>query len=174
MNLPKRTLLPHDTPNWVEPGALFFLTVCCEPRGTNQLCREEVARHLFEAVEFRHARRTWNVRLLLLMPDHWHGLVSFPREEHMERVLSNFKEVTAKKAGVSWQRGFFDHRLRNDESIDEKAHYIRMNPVRKGLVATPEEWAWVWTPDAAGPALSPLIETPNPDGGPSGPALPRR
>ena len=109
--------------------------------------------------------------VIIAAPDHWHGLVSFPRDEGMEKVVSNFKEVTAKKAGISWQRRFFDHRLRNEESFDEKARYIRMNPVRKGLVATPEEWRWVWESRHGAPGGRSLPQTRS--GGPSGPALPK-
>ncbi|MFA5058283.1 MAG: hypothetical protein WC485_09235 [Opitutaceae bacterium] len=30
----------------------------------------------------------------------------------------------------------------------EKWHYIRLNPVRKGLVREPEEWRFVWMPES--------------------------
>jgi hypothetical protein len=36
----------------------------------------------------------------------------------------------------------FDHRLRRDESLDEKARYILANPVRAGLVKREEDWPW--------------------------------
>jgi putative transposase len=41
-----------------------------------------------------------------------------------------------------WQPGFFDHLLRTDESYGQKWEYVRMNPVRTGLVSTPEEWPY--------------------------------
>jgi REP-associated tyrosine transposase len=47
-------------------------------------------------------------------------------------------------AGPVWQDESFDHVLRSEESLREKADYIRMNPVRKGLVQTPEEYRWLW------------------------------
>jgi len=171
MKLPERKILPHQTPDWVRPGSVFFVTVCCRKRGSDQLCRDEVARAIFEAVEFRHVKERWNVAVLLLMPDHWHALISFPREEEMVKVISNFKEMTAKSAGVAWQRDFFDHRLRNDESFEEKARYIRMNPVRKGMVERPEEWPWVWSPETAGPAVPPYLGIAR-VGAPNGRALP--
>ncbi len=37
---------------------------------------------------------------------------------------------------------FFRHRVRHDESLDEKAAYIRANPVRAGLIAEGEEWPY--------------------------------
>ena len=80
------------------------------------------------------------------MPDHLHGLFSFSRDAEMRKIVSNWKEIAAKKAGVRWQRDFFDHRLRGNEGYAEKAHYIRMNPVRAGLVAEVAAWSYVWEP----------------------------
>ena len=82
------------------------------------------------------------------MPDHLHAIVACPREEDLAKVVTAWKRFTAREAGVIWQRGFFDHRLRSDESLEEKARYIRMNPVRKGLVADPETWPYIWIPPA--------------------------
>lgn len=79
------------------------------------------------------------------MPDHLHALVSFPREEEMAGVVRDWKRWTAKKAGIAWQDGFFDHRLRAEESFDEKAHYIRMNPRRAGLNDA-DSWKYIWLP----------------------------
>ena len=156
--LPRRKILPHGIPSWVESGAVFFVTICCAERERNQLCLPVVGDALFEAVHFRSEKGTWYVHLLVLMPDHLHMLVAFPADEEMKKVVANFKEMTAKKAGVHWQQNFFDHRLRSDESFDEKAHYIRMNPVRKGLVSSAEEWAYVWpSPSAAVPAVPPYL-----------------
>jgi len=42
--------------------------------------------------------------------------------------------------GKAWQSGFFDHALRGRESYSEKWDYVRLNPVRAGLVSKPEEW----------------------------------
>jgi putative transposase len=43
---------------------------------------------------------------------------------------------------VAWQRSFFDHRLRHDESESDKYEYIRQNPVRAGLVRDADEWPY--------------------------------
>ncbi len=79
-------------------------------------------------------------RETLPLLDHVHALLSLPRNESMEKVVGDWKRFVARKAGIEWQKGFFDHRLRHDESFEEKAHYIRENPVRAELVATPDEW----------------------------------
>jgi REP element-mobilizing transposase RayT len=41
-----------------------------------------------------------------------------------------------------WQRRFFDHVLRNEESYAQKWEYVRENPVRAGLVANANDWPY--------------------------------
>jgi hypothetical protein len=41
MDLPVRKKLPHIIPQWVSEGSWFFITINCEPRGKNQLCRTD-------------------------------------------------------------------------------------------------------------------------------------
>ena len=62
----------------------------------------------------------------------------------MEKTLPDWKRYTCIKGGIDWQRDFFDHRLRKDESYIEKAHYICMNPVRAGLIENSGEWPYIW------------------------------
>ena len=57
--------------------------------------------------------------------------------------------ATTEKAGTAdtaakriWQREFFDYVLRSEESYAEKWEYVRLNPVRAGLVVRAEEWTF--------------------------------
>jgi REP element-mobilizing transposase RayT len=142
--LPERKKLPHGVPPWVEDGALYFITINCRDRGQNSLCQEEISKQLFESIAFRHQRREWWVRSFLLMPDHCHALMSFSRELSMAASIRNWKRFTARKLGIQWQRDFFDHRIRDLPSLQEKESYIKMNPVRKGLCKDPAEWIYFW------------------------------
>lgn len=65
----------------------------------------------------------------------------------MNIVISKWKEWTAKSLKVKWQRDFFEHRFRRDESFDEKVDYVRANPVRAGLVADEEDWPHIFVTD---------------------------
>ena len=56
--------------------------------------------------------------------------------------MSKWKEWTAKTLNIEWQRDFFEHRLRKEESFREKADYIFANPVRAGLVERSEGWPY--------------------------------
>lgn len=145
-DLPQRKSLPHDVPSWVKSGEVFFITICCTPRGMNQLCSRAISEAIFESVRHRHERNEWFVRLVLLMPDHLHALISFPADQAMPKSIRLWKGFLARQHGIKWQRDFFDHRIRNGEQWMFKADYIRRNPVRAGLVTNPEKWPYVWEP----------------------------
>lgn len=85
--------------------------------------------------------------MILIMPDHLHALLAVPPDRQLARTIATWKSYQTKSLGIDWQSGFFDHRLRSDESLHEKAHYIRMNPVRAGLVQRPEAWPHMWSPN---------------------------
>ena len=139
-DLPERRRLHHDVPHWVEDGALYFITLNCAKRGQDQLTHPDTSQALLDAARFYHDKRKWHITLFLLMPDHLHALMSFPREMPMADVFKPWKRFTASRLGIGWQNGFFDHRLRNAEEENAKHHYVRHNPVRKGLSERPEQW----------------------------------
>jgi REP element-mobilizing transposase RayT len=169
VDIPERKALPHGVPSWVDPTReIYFITVNCrqrfdygrngyeakEPRSGaengdgNQLATPEISKRIFETVRHRQNTFLWWPHLFLLMPDHLHALVSFPPSgKTIQGVVSGWKQWTAKEIGIVWQRDFFEHRLRHDESRREKADYILGNPVRKKLVARPEDWPFVYFAD---------------------------
>ena len=57
--------------------------------------------------------------------------------------MAAWKRWLATRHSIVWQDGFFDHRLRSLESAVEKANYIRLNPVRAGLVEHASDWPYV-------------------------------
>jgi len=77
-------------------------------------------------------------------------------------ILQRLKGATAHRinkllgrSGPAWEEESFDHVLRSDESLKETAEYIRQNPVRRGLVKSPEDYRWLWvSPKLPGPALA--------------------
>ena len=146
---PQRKKLPHERPRWLRPeDEIFFITACCESREKNQLCLPKIARAIFDSAEFRNQNDVWYAHLVCLMPDHLHALISFPYERPMKQIMSDWKRILANQLKIEWQRDFFDHRLRKDESYQEKADYIRANPVRAGFVTESEEWPYFWTADS--------------------------
>ena len=77
------------------------------------------------------------------MPDHLHMLVAIAGDTNLSNLIRDFKRITSRTARIRWQRNFFDHRLRHDESESEKAEYIRQNPIRAGLMAAAQDWPYM-------------------------------
>jgi REP element-mobilizing transposase RayT len=120
------------------------VTICVEPRGRNQLCLPDAGPQLLASAVFYHDTSRWWLKILMLMPDHLHAVLAVPKGESLPTVVRVWKAYQTKRLSINWQSGFFDHRLRSDESEEEKTQYIRMNPVRAGLIAKPEDWPYVW------------------------------
>jgi REP-associated tyrosine transposase len=140
---PVRKQLDHSAHFHGRFGATYFVSICCQHRGVNQLCTDRVANVLFETARRYHASQRWYLKLLLLMPDHLHMLIGIPGDTQLSDLIRDFKRITTRLANVARQRNFFDHRLRHDESLDEKAAYVRENPVRAGLITEGKEWLYV-------------------------------
>jgi putative transposase len=128
---------------------LYFITTCVADRKNTSLaspeCKDIITAEWQSALE----HYGWGIGSYVIMPDHVHF---FCRPTLDAVTLSMFvgklKERSAKRMkttglpGHLWQAGFFDHILRSDESYSEKWEYVRQNPVRAGLVQTPEEWPY--------------------------------
>ena len=153
MNLPVRGRLPHAVPQWVCEGSWFFITINCVPRGHNKLCRASVGDGVLAAMAHNHTKAAWHCRLGLLMPDHLHAIIAFPRQPGMKTTLINWKKFVSLTLPVKWQGDFFDPRLRDRHELQKKTSYILMNPVRKGLCERAEDWVWVYRPDDRPPSM---------------------
>ena len=124
-------------------GATYFITICCREKVRNSLCHEKVAKEIFKTAAIYDDRQLWYLELMLLMPDHLHALISIDGDASLSSTVGNFKRATTKFASIEWQRNFFDHRLRSDESFEEKAAYVRNNPVRARLATNEDKWPYV-------------------------------
>jgi len=126
---------------------VFFLTVCVRNR-ERVLTDPTVCRILAHAWRDALHVHGWRVERYVVMPDHVHFFAapSAEKAKDLSGFVGGWKHWTQRqirKSGLStfgWQREFFDHLLRSNESYGEKWEYVRLNPVRAGLVASAEEW----------------------------------
>jgi putative transposase len=148
--VPTRKTLPHEVPLWLDPNKEdYFITICCQKRGQNQLAIPAVGCALIETIKHRNNQEIWYAQLAVLMPDHVHVVISFGQiDKRIQTIVSKWKEWTAKTLGIRWQRDFFEHRLRRKDSFREKADYVLANPVRAGLVGRWEDWPYIFIADA--------------------------
>jgi len=147
--------LYHDIPAWVREDAVYHIRVRCAP-GSPDLTQPQIAGMLLESAKLYHERLRWWVHLFLLMPDHWHALLSFGPSREMSKTIGDWKGYHARHSGIVWQENFFDHRLRNHlDEFDAKYAYVRDNPVVTGMCVRAEDWPWQWSPSETFPDTHP-------------------
>jgi REP-associated tyrosine transposase len=72
-----------------------------------------------------------------------------------------WEETPTKKPSPFWQRRFYDFNVWSRKKKNEKMNYMHFNPVKRGLVGHPKDWAWSsYTFYSTGNAN---LCTPNPD-----------
>ena len=142
--------LHHEVPSWVEDGALFHIRIALERRVKQRpLTDPSLGYEILVSANLYQQKERWHITLFVLIPDHLHALLSFPRDESMSGVIGDWKRFQARNNGVLWQEGYFDHRLRDDErgeQLQMKVNYIRQNPIAAGLCARLEDWPWIIEP----------------------------
>jgi putative transposase len=152
--------LHHRTPGWVRDGALFHIRIRAASLPEQSLSELARGSALLGAVRHYHDSGRWWCELALLMPDHLPALVACPREPGLAMTVRDWKRGTARLHGVKWQDNFFDHRIRHPKEGNETWHYIRLNPVVKGLCPTIEDWPYWWSgaQDTGGAACPSTME----------------
>ena len=128
--------------DWVfNPSPVYFVTACTFQR-RHILARPDV-HEAFISFTLRGPERGVWVGRYVLMPDHLHLFARFgPDAVNLSTWQKSFKNAMSRVLRYAdippphWERGFFDHVIRSDESYRQKCEYVRHNPVRAGLVKT--------------------------------------
>ena len=128
---------------------IVFLTVCTKNRKCI-LAEPEVVELLRDA--WREATN-WLVGRFVIMPDHVHlfcapngrGTKGAVPCRPVGQWVRYWKTLASRRwprpeEQPLWQLDFWDTQLRQVAHYDEQWEYVRQNPVRAGLAATPEAW----------------------------------
>jgi len=79
----------------------------------------------------------------MVMPEHVHLLLTEPEQEILAVAMPAIKQsVSRRRGGRLWQPRYHDFNVWSAKKRIEKLRYIHRNPVRRGLVANPEDWEW--------------------------------
>ena len=81
------------------------------------------------------------------MPDHLHLLLTLHDRLPLGRAIARLKsksKLSLIAAGLRWQGNYYEHRLREADSIESVLLYIFLNPYRAGLIASADTYPWFW------------------------------
>lgn len=145
-------------------GHLHFITCSCYRR--MPFLASARARDRFLKI-LNEVRKTQDFGLLgfVVMPEHIHLLISEPNKgtpsdamavlkQRVSRALRGKKGKRHARQGRLWdepemgryqrfwQRRFYDFNVWSVKKKNEKMNYMHFNPVKRGLVVSPKDWAW--------------------------------
>jgi len=126
---------------------VYFITACTHGRVKLLACQD--THQAFLTFSNQARCRGALVGRYVLMPDHLHLFVCTTTEGiGLSDWMKSLKNALSKNwrrhaiAAPHWQKGFFDHLLRSQESHAEKWKYVRENPVRAGLCHCADDWPY--------------------------------
>ena len=97
-----------------------------------------------------HGAALW-MRVAVVMPDHVHLIFSILGSLALPDIMRGIKGVSSRRInqllggkGPLWQDESFDHVVRNYEWSQRKVDYVCDNPVRAGIVRSPDDYPWLW------------------------------
>jgi putative transposase len=139
-------------------GNTYFFTLVTYGR-LPILCIDESRKALKDAIIEVRAKRPFETKAWVLLPDHLHAIWVLPEgdsdysvrwalikkgftkkiEGHFETPKPNRSQIR-KREGTIWQRRFWEHQIRDDADFNIHCDYIHYNPVKHGLADSPKAW----------------------------------
>jgi len=126
----------------------YFITICTY-NGIEIFNDHEVVLEIINQLKGTAKKLNCRIFAYCIMPDHVHLLVGETEGDvNLIKFIQCFKQDTGynfkKKYGTNlWQKSYYDHILRKEESVVEKVRYILNNPVRKGMVSEFKEYPFL-------------------------------
>jgi len=156
----------HNLKRYYGAGDLHFITCSCYGRQPllDTAHRRDLLLTVLEQVRERYQ---FVVVGYVVMPEHIHLLIGEPQEKTPSTVMQALKLGFARRViaeehrqssltlGVRhfsclsrsgpqhiWQKRFYDFNVWTEQKRIEKLRYMHRNPVKRGLVPSPELWRW--------------------------------
>ena len=155
--------MPTGLKRYYGEGYLHFITFSCHQRRAR--LGSPARRSLFLKT-LEEVRRSYRLVVVgyVVMPEHVHLLIGEPERGNPSVMMQVLKQRFVRRllrshrrrghptqghlwgpglqAGEVWQRRFYDFVVWGKRKRIEKLRYMHRNPVKRGLVLEPEQWAW--------------------------------
>lgn len=153
MDLPERKPLRLKEYDYSQNGA-YFVTICTRDRaplfgrmvgaahpGGPYVELSELGRIVEQHLAaIPSVYRAAEVDRYVIMPDHIHFILSLDQNgppgcaapTSLPKIVSALKSLCTRSANAPlWQRGYYEHVIRNQADFDAAAEYIQTNPARR-------------------------------------------
>ena len=132
---------------WDGEGECYFVTIVTKHRRP-LFSEDRNCNLLMDAFREVYPIHPFRLSGLVIMPDHWHGIIEPKEGEVIENVVGAVKKGMLRKyhgqsKGASiWLQRFLDRRIRNQREFEHYLNYIHINPVKHEFADTVDEWPW--------------------------------
>jgi len=132
----------------ISPPGTYFVTFSTWQR--RRLFVVENYARLFLKTLYHHRREgRFQINAFVLMPEHVHLLLTPAPSVTIEHAVQLIKggyshalgSILGRKREI-WQRGFTDHRIRDEQDFLQHRNYIHRNPVERNLVFYPHDYRY--------------------------------
>ena len=137
----------NASPNAILTPARVFFATTKTSMGRRLLQSERNAGLLIDVMRSLIAEHRFKLHDFVVMPDHLHVLLTVEDGMTIEKAMQLIKGRFSRRLtqefgylGEVWQRGFAEMQVINRESFLQHRQYIAMNPVKAGLVDSPEQY----------------------------------
>lgn len=139
---PDPTAIGDDIAHFLDAGH----GCCCLREPVHARCIVENWHHFAGQRYYLHA---W-----VVMPNHVHVLIEPLHGASLAAIVQSWKSYTAKQIlahspalakalrGTLWQPDYRDRYIRDEAHYRRSVDYIHRNPVKAGLVSSPDLWSW--------------------------------
>jgi putative transposase len=108
---------------------------------------DRMASLLLDVLLSYRTQRKYLLHEFVIMPDHFHLLITptLTLERALQLIKGGFSFRAKRELGFGgeiWQTSFYDRRVRDWEEYCAFRRYIHLNPVKKGLAVTAEQYSY--------------------------------
>ena len=139
----------HADPENVAAGARTFFVTSSIVDKRNLLQSDRSAQLFIRTIYEYRAQGKFRLHEFVVMPDHFHLLLTIHAGMTIERTIQFVKGGFAFRAGKEfgfrapvWQKGFSDARVWNARGFAKMRNYIHNNPVKRGLVSEASKYPY--------------------------------
>ena len=137
-------------------GHSYFFTIVTYQRNPILVDNIELLRNAFK---YAKSKFQFSIDAIVILPDHFHTIMSFDNVEEYPKALGLIKKEFSKQCNPKyyqhliqshsreqqnykpiWQKRFYEHTIRDEKDYKLRLDYIHYNPIKHHLVDKTKDW----------------------------------